>query len=63
MLTYSLYFWNCRLWGKLINFFFQLEVNGYNEKQEVFLQKIVNKIVNFEVDAKRFKVFKQKVNK
>jgi len=37
-----------------------LEVNGYNEKQKVFLEKIVNKIVNFEVDAKRFKIYKQK---
>ena len=46
----------------LTNLCFQLKIYGYNEKQKDFLEIIVNKIVNFEVDAKLFQFFKEKVS-
>lgn len=34
-------------------------VNGYSEKQAIFLEKILEKMFNFEVDEKRFEILKE----
>ncbi|XP_076297777.1 insulin degrading metalloproteinase isoform X2 [Lasioglossum baleicum] len=34
-------------------------IHGYDDKQHVLLEEIMNKLVNFKVDPKRFEVFKE----
>lgn len=34
-------------------------VNGYSEKQAIFLENILEKMFNFEVDEKRFEILKE----
>lgn len=36
-----------------------LEIGGYNDKQHVLLQKIMDKMVNFKIDPKRFEIVKE----
>jgi len=41
---------------------FQLEVKGYNDKQIVLIEKILQKMSRFEIDPKRFEVIKELVS-
>lgn len=48
---------------KLLRFtILQIGVSGYNEKLPVLLRKVVDKLVNFEIDAKRFEIIKELVS-
>lgn len=40
----------------------QLSVRGYYDKQTVLVQKIMDKLVNFKVDPKRFEILKDTVS-
>jgi insulysin len=42
---------------------FQVAVSGYHHKLIVLVQKIIDKVVNFEVEEERFSVIKEKVMK
>jgi len=42
--------------------FKQLSVKGYNDKQHVMLQKLMDKITSFDIDPKRFDILLEKVN-
>ncbi|XP_060069479.1 insulin-degrading enzyme-like [Ylistrum balloti] len=44
---------NCTIYGM------SLAVGGYNEKQDVLLRKIMEKLTTFKVDPKRFAIFKE----
>lgn len=44
---------NCTIYGM------SLAVGGYNEKQDVLLRKIMEKLTSFKVDPKRFAIFKE----
>lgn len=44
---------NCTIYGMA------LAVGGYNEKQDVLLRKIMEKLTTFKVDPKRFAIFKE----
>ena len=46
----------------LFCFVVQLAIKGYNHKQPVLLKKILERITNFQVDPKRFSVFKERVS-
>ena len=35
-------------------------ISGYNDKQETLLNKLINKMVTFEVDPKRYEIIKEK---
>ncbi|XP_059607534.1 insulin-degrading enzyme [Phlebotomus argentipes] len=37
-----------------------ISVSGFNEKQKLFLDHVLNALYNFEVDPKRFDIFKEK---
>uniref|UniRef100_A0A1L8DTM9 Insulin-degrading enzyme n=2 Tax=Nyssomyia neivai TaxID=330878 RepID=A0A1L8DTM9_9DIPT len=37
-----------------------ISVSGFSEKQKLFLQDVLNALYNFEVDPKRFEIFKEK---
>jgi len=37
-----------------------LGIRGYNDKQETLLNKLINKMVTFEVDPKRYEIIKEK---
>ncbi|KAG5331760.1 IDE enzyme, partial [Acromyrmex charruanus] len=37
-----------------------LSISGYNNKQHVLLEKIMDRMINFEVDPKRFEILKEK---
>ena len=39
----------------------QLSVKGYNDKQHILLQKIMEKMTTFEIDEKRFDIIKEAV--
>ena len=41
---------------------FQLNFRGYNDKQDVLVQKVMDKMVNFKVDPKRFEIWKENVS-
>ena len=41
---------------------FQFSVIGYNDKQDTFMLKILQRMTNFDVDSKRFEVLKEKVS-
>jgi hypothetical protein len=41
---------------------FQLGVGGYNSKQHVLLDKIMEKLTNFKIDPKRFEILKENVS-
>jgi hypothetical protein len=49
---------------KIINYGhgFQLGVGGYNSKQHVLLDKIMEKLTNFKIDPKRFEILKENVS-
>ena len=34
--------------------------SGYNDKQEILLHKLINKMVTFEIDPKRYEIMKEK---
>lgn len=40
----------------------QLAVGGYNNKQHVLLQKIMDKLTDFKIDPKRFYICKENVS-
>lgn len=40
----------------------QLSVKGYNDKQHIILKKIMEKMVTFEIDDKRFEIIKEAVS-
>ena len=40
----------------------QLSVKGYNDKQDILLQKIIEKMATFEIDEKRFDIIKEAVS-
>lgn len=40
---------------------FQLSVGGFSDKQNIFLDKIMNKLTSFKVDSKRFDIYKETV--
>lgn len=42
-------------------FLWQLSVKGYNDKQHVMLQKLMDKITAFDIDSKRFDILLEKV--
>jgi hypothetical protein len=44
------------------NYGFQLGVGGYNSKQHVLLDKIIEKLTNFKIDPKRFEILKENVS-
>ncbi|KAK9508348.1 hypothetical protein O3M35_005934 [Rhynocoris fuscipes] len=39
-----------------------LAIGGYNDKQKVLLEKIVEKMTNFKIDPKRFEILKESVS-
>uniref|UniRef100_A0A915HZW7 Insulin-degrading enzyme n=1 Tax=Romanomermis culicivorax TaxID=13658 RepID=A0A915HZW7_ROMCU len=39
---------------------FSLNVNGYNQKQKILLEKLVDKMVHFSPDADRFRILKER---
>lgn len=39
----------------------QLSVKGYNDKQDILLKKIIEKMATFEIDEKRFDIIKEAV--
>jgi hypothetical protein len=41
---------------------FQLGVGGYNSKQHVLLDKIMEKLTDFKIDPKRFEILKENVS-
>jgi hypothetical protein len=41
---------------------FQLGVGGYNSKQHVLLDKVMEKLTNFKIDPKRFEILKENVS-
>jgi insulysin len=41
---------------------FQLGIGGYNSKQNVLLDKIMEKLTNFKIDPKRFEILKENVS-
>lgn len=41
---------------------FQLAIAGYNDKQHVLLHKIFDKLVHFQIDPKRFEIYKENVS-
>ena len=41
---------------------FQLNLRGYNDKQHVLLQRVMEKMTNFEIDPQRFEVLKENVS-
>jgi hypothetical protein len=41
---------------------FQLGIGGYNSKQHVLLDKIMEKLTNFKIDPKRFEILKENVS-
>jgi secreted Zn-dependent insulinase-like peptidase len=41
---------------------FQLSIGGYNSKQHVLLDKIMEKLTNFKIDPKRFEILKENVS-
>jgi secreted Zn-dependent insulinase-like peptidase len=41
---------------------FQLGVGGYNSKQHVLLDKIMEKLTHFKIDPKRFEILKENVS-
>lgn len=41
---------------------FQLGIGGYNSKQHVLLDKIMEKLTNFKIDSKRFEILKENVS-
>ena len=40
----------------------QLEICGYHDKHRILLDKILDKMVNFTIDAKRFEILKEGVS-
>lgn len=40
---------------------FQIGICGYDDKQQVLLDKIIDTMINFEVNPERFKVLKESV--
>lgn len=42
---------------------FQISVGGYNDKQHIFLNKVMEKLTSFKVDPKRFAIYKENVRK
>ena len=45
----------------LIFLWLQLEVKGYNDKLEILLMKILDRLTNFTVDPQRFNIIKEMV--
>ena len=43
-------------------FIFQLNIKGYNDKQQVLLEKVLDKVTSFTVDPKRFEILKDAVS-
>ena len=41
---------------------FQLNFRGYNDKQHVLVQKVMDRMVTFKVDPKRFDIWKENVS-
>lgn len=41
---------------------FQLSVGGYNDKQDTFMLKILQRMTNFDVDSRRFEILKEKAS-
>lgn len=39
-----------------------MNVSGYNDKQHIFLDKVMEKLTNFKVDPKRFAIYKESVS-
>lgn len=58
---------NCELDNRVINnsnlifLYFQLAIGGYNNKQHILLQKIMEKLTHFKIDPKRFAICKDNV--
>lgn len=53
------------VFNQLINvmlFNFKLSVGGYNDKQAILLDKILQKMTNLEVDPQRFEILKENVS-
>ena len=42
--------------------FLQLSVKGYSDKVDVLLRKVVEKLVTFKPDPKRYEILKELVN-
>lgn len=45
----------------LLLFAVKLSVKGYNDKQDTFMLKILQRMTNFKVDSLRFEILKEKV--
>ena len=43
-------------------FVFQVQVDGYNHKQQSLLNRIMEKMTAFQIDEKRFEVIKETVS-
>lgn len=43
------------------NFFRQIEISGFDNKQHAIIEKIVDRIVNFKIDVETFEAVKQQV--
>jgi secreted Zn-dependent insulinase-like peptidase len=41
---------------------FQLSIGGYSSKQHVLLDKIMETLINFKIDGKRFEILKENVS-
>ena len=52
--TYTVYYF--------LNVYLQLGVKGYSDKLSVLLEKLVEKMVSFEIDPKRYEVLKEFVS-
>ena len=50
---------------KLLDHFlvlFQLNLQGYNDKQHILLQKVLDKMTSFEIDPQRFNILLENVS-
>jgi secreted Zn-dependent insulinase-like peptidase len=41
---------------------FQLTINGFNDKQHILLEKVLDTLLNIKIDTRKFEIFKERVS-
>jgi hypothetical protein len=41
---------------------FQLTINGFNDKQHILLEKVLDTLLNIKIDTRKFEIFKESVS-